>query len=74
MPESAIVSLAQIDADAAGPGAAAQLFAFLVLQLVEMTLAGERVADVADVVGRHAALARQEGAPGSRPGRRRWAR
>ena len=53
--------LSAIDADAAGAGAAADFFSLLVLQLVEVADAGERFADVADVVLLHAAAAVEEG-------------
>ena len=49
-----------VDADAAGPRAAAHFFAFLVAQLVEIADAGQRLADVADFVGTHAAAAGEQ--------------
>src|SRR5262249_48844929 len=52
--------LGAVDADAAGPRAAAHLLLLLVLQLVELTDAGQRFADVADVVFLDAAAAGEE--------------
>ncbi len=49
-----------VDADAAGPGAAADVFLLLVPQLVEVADAGQRLADVADFVGLDAAAAGQQ--------------
>ena len=46
-----------VDADAAGPGAAANFLALLVAQLVEVADPRQRGADVANLVGRHAAAA-----------------
>ena len=60
MPESATASLGAVDADAAGAGAAADVFSLLVPQLVEVADAGQRFADVADVVLLHAAAAGEQ--------------
>ena len=50
-----------VDADAAGAGAAADLLALLVAELVEVADPRQGGAKVADFVGRHAAAARQQG-------------
>ena len=62
-PASLTASLARIDADAAGPRAAAEVLLRLVAQGVERADAGQRLADVADLVLRHAAFAGQQGRP-----------
>ena len=49
-----------VDADAAGPGAAAQFLLLLIAQLVEVADAGHGRADVANLVGRDAAAAGQQ--------------
>ncbi len=49
--------LGTVDADAAGPRAAADFLLLLILQLVEVADAGQRLADVANVVLLHAAAA-----------------
>ena len=59
-PASATASLRAVDADAAGPGAAADLLAFLVAQLVEVADPRQRGAEVADFVRHDAAAARQQ--------------
>ena len=50
-----------IDADAAGAGAAANLLAFLIAKLVEVADPGHGWPKIADLVGRHAATAFQQG-------------
>ena len=49
-----------VDADAAGPRAAADVLAALIAQLVEVADAGERLADVANVVLLDAAAAGEQ--------------
>ncbi len=52
--------LATINANAAGPRAAAEIFAFLILQFVELANTGQCLADIADFVPPHAAAAGQQ--------------
>ena len=64
----------RINADAAGPRAAAEVLLRLIPQCVEIADAGQRLADVANLVVRDAAFASQQAPRETRPGCCRWAR
>ena len=52
--------LGRVDGDAAGPGAAADVFFLLIAQFVEVADAGDGFADIADFVVRDAAAAGEQ--------------